>query len=100
MFSELTTAIRQTLVATGLVVSTTLIVAYPTLPAVGDAFSYDAPLFTCESGKVLYNRIVNNKSITLKERQDLVRTLMADMPNACTTLQKTAKNYCEFNYEC
>lgn len=86
MFSEITTAIGHGLVATSLLAATTLIVAKPTATAIGDAFSYNAPLFTCESGMSIYKRIIDNKSISFKERQDLVRTLMADMPKDCTIL--------------
>lgn len=93
MFSEITTGLAHTLIATTLIVTSTIVVANPT--TTGNVFSYNAPLFSCGKGLVLYNKILTNKSITLEQRQELIKTLMGDMPKNCTILRETEKKYCE-----
>lgn len=82
MFSEITPAITNALLASGLIASTMIVSTQSSRPQV---FSYEQPLFNCQNGLVLYNRIQQNKTISSTEREELLDTLIGDLPKNCIT---------------
>ncbi|AEC53035.1 hypothetical protein SCRM01_089c [Synechococcus phage S-CRM01] len=47
------------------------------------SISQDAPLFTCRNGKMMHQRIVQNRLLSQATKGELVETLLKEIPTDC-----------------